>query len=384
MSGPCARFSAGKVLRLKEPYECIPLARAASPARLIHPMLSETELLKKSLAIYSPSGQEAPLAAFLVEQMKARGFSAWIDEAGNARGMVGSGDRTLLLLGHMDTVPGFIPVREVEGKLFGRGSVDAKGPLCAFVAAAARLERSSLAGKRILVVGAVEEECPTSKGARFLFDQCKPDFILIGEPSGWEGITLGYKGRMALALTVTKDLTHRASASMTAAAEAVAGWSRLLDWQKEVNSSKRVFDQIDFSLLNMGGENDGFVERAWMEIDVRIPVGFEETRFSVFLDTMRSQGAEVQVKGEVQAIKASKNNLLVRAFVQAIRAHGSEPRFKLKTGTSDMNIVGARWRVPVVAYGPGNSRLDHTPHEHIHLEEYCRAISVLQTVLARL
>jgi LysW-gamma-L-lysine carboxypeptidase len=324
------------------------------------------------------------LAAFLVEQMKARGFSAWIDEAGNARGMVGSGDRTLLLLGHMDTVPGFIPVREVEGKLFGRGSVDAKGPLCAFVAAAARLERSSLAGKRILVVGAVEEECPTSKGARFLFDQCKPDFILIGEPSGWEGITLGYKGRMELALTVTKDLTHRASASMTAAAEAVAGWSRLLDWQKEVNSSKRVFDQIDFSLLNMGGENDGFVERAWMEIDVRTPVSFEETRFSVFLDTIRSQGAEVQVKGEVQAIKASKNNPLVRAFVQAIRAHGSEPRFKLKTGTSDMNIVGARWRVPVVAYGPGNSRLDHTPHEHIHLEEYCRAISVLQTVLARL
>ncbi len=69
-----------------------------------------------------------------------------MDEAGNAVGEIGAPDaaRTIVLLGHIDTVPGNIPVR-IEAApagdvLFGRGSVDAKGPLATFVAAAARLD----------------------------------------------------------------------------------------------------------------------------------------------------------------------------------------------------------------------------------------------------
>jgi LysW-gamma-L-lysine carboxypeptidase len=34
-----------------------------------------------------------------------------------------------------------------------------------------------------------------------------------------------------------------------------------------------------------------------------------------------------------------------------------------------------------VAYGPGDASLDHTPHEHIDLDEYHRAIAVLTHVL---
>lgn len=46
-----------------------------------------------------------------------------------------------------------------------------------------------------------------------------------------------------------------------------------------------------------------------------------------------------------------------------------------------MNIVGPAWGCPIVAYGPGDSRLDHTPQEHVVLEEYLGAIGVLQRVL---
>jgi LysW-gamma-L-lysine carboxypeptidase len=63
---------------------------------------------------------------------------------------------------------------------------------------------------------------------------------------------------------------------------------------------------------------------------------------------------------------------------------GGEPRFKVKTGTSDMNVVGPVWGCPIVAYGPGDSRLDHTPHERIDLAEYRRAISILRSVFINL
>jgi LysW-gamma-L-lysine carboxypeptidase len=34
-----------------------------------------------------------------------------------------------------------------------------------------------------------------------------------------------------------------------------------------------------------------------------------------------------------------------------------------------------------VAYGPGDSSLDHTPHEHILISEYQRAVKILAQVL---
>jgi LysW-gamma-L-lysine carboxypeptidase len=68
-------------------------------------------------------------------------------------------------------------------------------------------------------------------------------------------------------------------------------------------------------------------------------------------------------------------------LLRAIRAEGAKPRFKLKTGTSDMNTVGPVWDCPMVAYGPGDSSLDHTPHEHIAIDEFFKGIAVLSHAL---
>jgi LysW-gamma-L-lysine carboxypeptidase len=46
-----------------------------------------------------------------------------------------------------------------------------------------------------------------------------------------------------------------------------------------------------------------------------------------------------------------------------------------------MNVLGPVWKCPVLAYGPGDSTLDHTPQEHIELAEFERAIDVLSKAL---
>ena len=99
-------------------------------------MTREEGLLADLVGIPSPSGQEAAAATYLRDALLRFGWEeAGIDEAGSVVARRGSGERELLLLGHLDTVPGGPEVR-LEGEvLWGRGSVDAKGPLCAFATA---------------------------------------------------------------------------------------------------------------------------------------------------------------------------------------------------------------------------------------------------------
>ena len=70
---------------------------------------------------YSPSGQERGAVEWLVARMKSLGYGdAFIDEAGNAVGVMGKGTKQVVLLGHIDTVPGEISVRVEDGVLYGR------------------------------------------------------------------------------------------------------------------------------------------------------------------------------------------------------------------------------------------------------------------------
>ena len=77
------------------------------------------------LKIPSTSTQEGALAQFLVDTMAQLGLESHVDAAGNAVGIFGTPNSgpDLVLLGHIDTVPGVVPVRVEDGKLYGRGAV---------------------------------------------------------------------------------------------------------------------------------------------------------------------------------------------------------------------------------------------------------------------
>src|SRR5262245_55072849 len=132
-----------------------------------------SELLAELVRRYSPSTLEAPAVNYLVQWMRERAFEAHVDAAGNAYGIRGATNapNTLILLGDIDTFPGEIPVRVENNKLYGRGSVDAKGALCTFAEAAAQAQIPE--GWRVIVAGAVEEEATTSKGAHYISDHLK-------------------------------------------------------------------------------------------------------------------------------------------------------------------------------------------------------------------
>ncbi len=444
----------------------------ASQESLANP---EIALLHNMLTIPSYSGQEATLARFLVEQARAMGLDAHVDEAGNFVACISSDGNTeaepVILLGHMDTVRGNIPVRVEEGRLYGRGAVDAKGPLAAFLCAAARLARKAQPLQRpLLVIGAVEEEAATSRGARAVVGRYTPAACIIGEPSGSNAVTLGYKGRLLVEYCVRRPLSHSAGPQASSGELATAFWQRVRahadEWNRQ-HAGDSAFASLQPSLRSINNEQDGLEESARLLIGYRLPPGSRRplqptpgqpqstpghpqgdgptiddasaspTDVSSIVGpplagglgwggqggvsglgaagglgrpidlppafdiaALRSQlqawvreqqeaeGDDVSCtltfSGEEQAFQSTRTTPLARIMSRAIRAGGGQPIFKLKTGTSDMNVVGPSWGDNIVAYGPGDSRLDHTPQEHIVLSEYLQAIDVLERALREL
>lgn len=339
----------------------------------------DVALLQRMLEIESLSGQERPLAEFLCAQMERRGLRAHIDDAGNAVGAIGTEGPLIVLLGHMDTAPGHVPVRREGDVLYGRGAVDAKGPLAAFMCAAARL--GPHAGVRLVVVGAVEEESATSRGARHVAGAYRPDCCVIGEPSRWDRVTLGYKGRLLVDYAVEQGAAHTAGGIATAAERAVVFWSAVVALTERVNApGQREFERLNPTLRCINAASDGLHDTAQLQLSLRLPPGCDTQELRGRLRDLAGD-AEVRCAGDEPAYRAPKNTPLVRAFLAAIRAQGGTPAFALKTGTSDMNVVGPQWQCPILAYGPGDTALDHTPDERVSLAEYARAIETLAHAL---
>jgi len=340
--------------------------------------MNEIELLEGLLQRYSSTLHEAEAVNYLVAQMKAAGLEACVDEVGNAVGVLGDGPHEVMLLGHIDTVPGFIEVRREADRLYGRGSVDAKGPLACFAAATALAGVRE--GYRFVVIGAVGEE-GDSRGAQFVRDHYQPDMLIIGEPSSWDRVTLGYKGSAWFEYEVQRTLAHTSANVESACQAAVSFWNRVTERSVRWNVGRlKMFDQLIPSLRAMHSDSDGFIEKAQLKFNLRVPLDISLREVEVLVREQVMDAALSMVEG-CAAYRAEKNTPLVRSFLVAIRQHGGLPTFTVKSGTSDMNITAPVWQCPTVAYGPGDSDLDHTPHEHILISEYQRAIEVLVEVL---
>lgn len=344
-------------------------------------VIDGAELLTEMLRIPSVSGDEGRLAAWLVEALGDAGFDARLDEAGNVIALWGNGEREVMLAGHLDTVAGAIPVRVESGSLYGRGSVDAKGPLAAAITAVSRQPRDGAV--RYVVAGLVEEET-SSRGARHLLTtRAAPSQLVVLEPSGWEGITIGYKGCVRLRWSLAQPASHTAGAEPSAADRGVQFVRALQDHARTWSGAAGIFDRLDARVVSCNTGGDGLEDAARFDVSLRVPPAYDIARLVDDVCQLSVRGAIEVISAELP-VRLDRSTRLARCFVDAIRRSGGAPRYKLKTGTADLNLLAPAWRCPALAYGPGDSRLDHTRDEHIQLGDLARGIDVLDTVLRSL
>jgi putative selenium metabolism hydrolase len=163
------------------------------------------------------SGDEGGAAAVLGEELAALGFTTETDEYGNVIGTLEFGrGPTILFDAHLDTVPvsdadrwAHNPGGELtDGRLFGRGAVDTKGPLAACVHGIAALRGHHGAG-RVVVSGTVAEELVEGPVLERVVQRVQPDAVVICEPSGGRLMT-GQRGRAEITIEVHGQSCHSA------------------------------------------------------------------------------------------------------------------------------------------------------------------------------
>jgi len=228
------------------------------------------------------------------------------------------------------------------------------------------------------VAGTVEEERRSRGAAHLVETLAAPDLLVVGEPGGWSSVVLGYKGKLDLDYQVRRPSTHSTNPAPKAGELAVAFWQDVLEELGPDRDHAR-FDAPAATLRRVEGD----MLEASLTVDCRLPPGFDRDRFLAALDRRAGDGT-VTVLHHVPAVRAGRANPVARGLSAAIRRHGGHPRPLLKTGTADMNLVAPSWPVPMAAYGPGDSTLDHTDDEHVEVEEYLRAVAVLTTALDEL
>src|SRR4051794_30419875 len=144
----------------------------------------------------NPPGQEMEAAQFLASLFRDEGFLTEIDQYKPGRtnmiARLENGDGPVFAFNtHMDVVPAGegwsgdpFKLREHDGKLFGRGSCDAKGPLIAMVEAMRLLKAQRTLWRGTLLGVFVGDEEVASEGAKhYAALRPKVDFAVIGEPT---------------------------------------------------------------------------------------------------------------------------------------------------------------------------------------------------------
>lgn len=354
------------------------------------------ELLKNTLDIYTPSRSESQLANYLKNICMDLGFEqANIDSVGNMVAVRGNGEPIILLCGHMDTVPGIVPVRQEGDYMYGRGASDAKAPLVSMLLAAADVPKQA----GTIVFAAVVDEEGNATGIKNLVKDAslKPHYAIFGEPSGIENITISYKGRLEIRLMCDVDNSAHASApwlAMNAIDEAYVVWNSLKNMFKEIEPkvTQNKADQISYSLTEISGGTSHNVtpQKCRMTIDIRIPTIktcdgvlsiFDEhiTRIQNNLNGVRIR---YRVEDKTEPFEANISSPLVRALVLSILDQRKKrPLLLRKTGTGDMNILGNVLNIPIVTYGPGDPHSSHTTDERVYIPDYLDGIEVYKNAL---
>ncbi len=310
---------------------------------------------------------------------------------------IGSGGRPKLVWnGHLDVVPAGAPdtwahgpwdgVVE-DGRLFGRGAADMKGPVAAALAAGAAIRRAGVELSGTLEYHLVaDEELAGTHGTRVLWDRglLDADAAIVGEPSelqlglaerGGAWITLTAYGRAAHG-----SQPHRGVNAITSMARYLL---RLPEVLPDLEHPLTGRPTVNAALIAGGSAPNVVPDRCEVDVDRRISPGETDPEavlapFHALAAELREDDPELHVEASIRewtdAAEASPDTDLVRIARSAVEAEtGAAPDLVGFTGITDARFYINEARVPTVILGPGSLTVAHTANESISVSELVAA-----------
>lgn len=348
-------------------------------------------LLSRLVQVESLPGQEEEAAGLLLEALKALGLEAELDEAGNVEALLGEKEPEVVLTGHMDVVPvgerGRWPYPQgqvAEEALWGRGSVDMKGPLVAMLLALEALAQEGLRG-RVRFLAVVQEEVG-GLGSRYAAGRLAPKAFVLGEPSGLR-LMRGHRGRAEVFVDLEGKEAHAALANPEENALYDLGAYLLALKDLPLPPGVRLTPTRVEAYPGARNQTPGVVR---LGLDLRFDPG---AGLDPLLSTLRALGPgsvyipeETRASGSVEMTIPAlwppyllpEDHPLLRAGLAAL----GQAEAGVWPFTTDAPYLGAR--APVLGYGPGDPSLAHTAREHLPLAAIPEAAQGYQALVQAL
>jgi acetylornithine deacetylase len=345
--------------------------------------LVRTESVNPSL---DPVGSgETPAVNVVAEWAESRGLGVEIDEVAPGRPNVlvrggRGGRRTVMLLGHLDTVGGAAMADPFageirDGRLHGRGAYDMKGGVAAALVAVLELDRGGLDGT-VVVACTADEEYASLGAERLVARGPRPDHVIVCEPTD-ERLAIAHRGFAGFEIEVQGRAAHGSRPDLGIDAIAAAGvvLTRLEGLARELLAREPHpllgTASAHAALISGGQEFSSYPERCLVQGERRTLPGETD-------DAIASE-----VAGLAAGVDAATNLVFSRPpletdpaaeIVQAVsRAAGTSSLEGVPYWT-DGGLFGAAG-IPTVIFGPRGAGA-HAAEEWVELESVARCAAV--------
>lgn len=317
----------------------------------------------------------------------------------------------LLLNAHMDTVSaGNYSEWETDpfqadyrdGKICGRGAGDDKGSVCAQIMAATIIKRAGIPLKGTLILNPVsDEEANSCRGAKWLRDTgaFSADMAIIGEQTNNQ-IAVAERAVVFVKITITGKACHGAMPwAGSNATVHMSNFIQVLQDELIPEVQKTIHPYLPSTTLSAthieGGYQVNIIpETCVLEIDCRLVPGVTEEfilkRFDEILFRLSNNSEKFQYNIEVTnsekgvVVDTNPNTLLVQKMRDAYQQlKGEKGELTGYRQASDGRIF-AKWKIPIVIFGPGDPALGHAPNEFVSVEQLVEATKILSLTILKL
>ena len=346
-----------------------------------HPAVT---LLKDLVRFPSLSREEGPIADFVEDYVRRAGLPVERFED-NVYFRLGDGPDRLLLNSHLDVVAPskkhpydpFDPV-EIDGQLYGRGTVDAKASGAAMTTAVLDLAAEGWTpknGQVLVALTACEELGGTYNGLQNLRPHLPGlSAALVGEPTQLQPC-VAQKGLLILRIHAHGRTAHAARAHLgeNAILKATRDIQRLAAYTFDREDPFLGKPTLTVTVIEGGKARNVVPNLCSFFVDIRTtPTYTHEEVIDLMADLLESE-VKVHSKRIIPLATAPSERI-----VQACRTALPDAAPFGSPTASDWLFL---YDVPTVKIGPGPSERSHTPDEHIEIAEVERAVEVYKEII---
>ncbi|MCX8172971.1 MAG: M20 family metallopeptidase [Archaeoglobaceae archaeon] len=315
---------------------------------------------------------------------------------------ISKGEKTILFSSHLDTVPALDEILNpiiVNGKLYGRGSCDAKGcvaSICSAVLSLSDIETG------LRVAFTADEEIGGRNGLKKVFEAEKCDAVIIGEPTGCNSIDVLQACVLAVDIEFEGKDGHtalrdaREGAIFRAAkfiAEALEHFGKI---KGNYQPYKDLFDFLGIpfilksweavfnpSIIKGGIKRNVVAPSCTLHADIRFAPWIE---LEEILEILRKKGLKFKVAGFLPSygiladnVPLEKDLKLLNIISDAIKAEELDPKAVFTLGVGDTRHV-RKFGIPAMYFGPGGGNM-HSEDEFVYISELKLATKIYRKIV---